>query len=84
IGPFVAAGLSPGESPEATALEYLRLSESHYEPEDQPDALLRVVTGWLRRHQPLHRSRQVVLIGDAPQFFHNRARVTALYDLELA
>lgn len=84
ISPFVAAGLTAGESPEAVALEYLLLSESLYEPEDQPDALLRFVTGWLRRNLPLHRDRNVVLIGDAPQFFHNGERVTALYDLELA
>lgn len=84
IAPFVEAGLVQGETPEAVALDYLLLSESHYEPEDQPDALLRFVTGWLRRHLPLHRNRNVVLIGDAPQFFHNRERVTAFYDLELA
>ena len=84
ISPFVAAGLAAGESPEAVALEYLLLSESLYEPEDHPDALLRFVTGWLRRNLPLHRDRNVVLIGDAPQFFHNGERVTALYDLELA
>jgi hypothetical protein len=80
----VEAGLVQGETPEAVALDYLLLSESHYELEDQPDALLRFVTGWLRRHLPLHRNRSVVLIGDAPQFFHNRERVTAFYDLELA
>lgn len=84
IDPFVQAGLSLHESPEDVALDYLRLSESHYEPEDQPDALLRFVTGWLHRHLPLHRDSQVVLIGDAPQFFHNGTRVTAMYDLELA
>lgn len=84
IAPFVAAGLKPGENPEAVALDYLLLSESHYEAEDQPDALLRFVTGWLRRHLPLHRNTNVLLIGDAPQFFHNGQRVTALYDLELA
>lgn len=84
IAPFIEAGLAEGETPEAVALDYLLLSESHYEAEDQPDALLRFVTGWLRRHLPLHRSRNVVLIGDAPQFFHNRERVTAFYDLELA
>ena len=84
IAPFMAAGLSAGETAEAVALEYLLLSESHYEAEDQPDALLRFVTGWLRRHLPLHRDGNVVLIGDAPQFFHDGERVTALYDLELA
>lgn len=84
IAPFIDAGLSRGESPEAVALDYLRLSESHYEAEDRPDAFLRFMTGWLHRHLPLHRDRQVVLIGDAPQFFHNRQRVTAMYDLELA
>ena len=38
----------------------------------------------MRRHLPLHRDTSVLLIGDAPQFFHNGQRVTALYDLELA
>lgn len=84
ITPFKEAGLAEGETPEAVALDYLRLAESHYEAEDQPDALLRFVTGWLRRHLPLHRNRNVVLIGDAPQFFHNGTCVTAFYDLELA
>lgn len=82
--PFVAAGLTEGGSPEAVALDYLRMAESHLEAEDRPDALLRFVTGWLHRHLPLHRDRSVVLIGDAPQFFHNGERVTAFYDLELA
>ena len=85
IAPFVAAGLPAGKDAKAVALEYLLFAEGHYEPEeDGPDALLRFVTGWLRRHVPLHRDRNVVLIGDAPQFFHNGTRVTALYDLELA
>ncbi len=84
IAPFLAAGLTAAETPEAVALDYLRLAESHYEAEDQPDALLRFVTGWLHRHLPLHRNSNVVLIGDAPQFFHNGERVTAFYDLELA
>ena len=84
IAPYVAAGLPAGEGADAIALEYLRFAEGLYEPEDQPDALLRFVTGWLRRNVPLHRDRNVVLIGDAPQFFHNGERVTALYDLELA
>lgn len=82
--PFLAAGLTSQDSPEAVALDYLRLSESLYEAEDQPDALLRFVTGWLHRHLPLHRNSSVVLIGDAPQFFHNGERMTAMYDLELA
>jgi aminoglycoside phosphotransferase (APT) family kinase protein len=82
--PFLAAGLAAAETPEAVALDYLRLAESLYEAEDQPDALIRFVTGWLHRHLPLHRSSNVVLIGDAPQFFHNGERVTAFYDLELA
>jgi len=84
IEPFLAAGLTAAETPEAVALDYLRLAESHYEAEDQPDALLRFVTGWLHRHLPLHRNSNAVLIGDAPQFFHNGERVTAFYDLELA
>ncbi|MDE2563159.1 MAG: phosphotransferase [Sphingomonadales bacterium] len=85
IAPYVAAGLPECQGAEAIALEYLRFAESHYEPaEDGPDAMIRFVTCWLRRHVPLHRERNVVLIGDAPQFFHNRERVTALYDLELA
>lgn len=84
IAPFVEAGLTEGATPQDVALEYLLLSESHYEADDQPDALLRFVTGWLRRNLPLHRSRNVVLIGDAPQFFHDGNRVTAFYDLELA
>ena len=83
--PFAAAGLPACEGAQDIALDYLRFAESHYEPaEDGPDALIRFVTGWLCRHVPLHRSRNVVLVGDAPQFFHNRERVTALYDLELA
>lgn len=85
IAPYVTAGLPLCQGAEAIALEYLRFAESHYEPEeDGPDAMIRFVTGWLRRHVPLHRDRNVVLIGDAPQFFHNRERITALYDLELA
>ena len=85
IAPFVAAGLPAGEGAEAVALEYLHFAEGLYEPElDGPDAFLRFVTGWLRRKLPLHRNGNVVLVGDAPQFFHNRERVTALYDLELA
>lgn len=85
IEPFVAAGLAVGADAEAVALEYLEFAESFHEPEtDGPDALIRFVTGWLRRHIPRHRNQNVLLIGDAPQFFHNRERVTALYDLELA
>ncbi|WP_062344119.1 phosphotransferase [Novosphingobium sp. CCH12-A3] len=82
--PFIEAGLPAGTDAQAVALDYLLLAESQYEVEDRPDALLRFVTGWLRRHLPLHRNQNVVLIGDAPQFFHNRERVTAFYDLELA
>ena len=82
--PFLAAGLQARETAEDVALDYLRFAEGFFEPEDQPDALLRFVTGWLRRNLPLHRRHNVVLIGDAPQFFHNGERVTALYDLELA
>jgi len=84
IAPFAAAGLPASHGAAATALDYLQFAEGHYEPEDQPDALLRFVTGWLRRNVPMHREKTAVLVGDAPQFFHNRERVTALYDLELA
>ena len=83
--PFAAAGLPSCEGAEAIALDYLHFAEAQYAPDlDGPDALIAFVTGWLRRHVPLHRTSNVVLTGDAPQFFHNRERVTALYDLELA
>ncbi|MBB3982275.1 aminoglycoside phosphotransferase (APT) family kinase protein [Sphingobium fontiphilum] len=82
--PFAAMGIEAPVGAEAVATEYLEFAEGIYdETPHPPNALIAFCRGWLRRHLPLHRERLAPVIGDAPQFFHDGGRVTAIYDLEL-
>ena len=80
-----AAGFVAPADSRALALAWFNIADAAYRANKTgPDPLVEFVRGWVLRHIPLHRERGVLLIGDAPQFFHDGGRVTALYDLELA
>jgi aminoglycoside phosphotransferase (APT) family kinase protein len=80
-----ALGLALPDTPEQIAFDWFRESERVYRAgKTTAEPLIEFVRKYLRRTTPLHRQQRALLIGDAPQFFHDGNRVTAIYDLELA
>jgi aminoglycoside phosphotransferase (APT) family kinase protein len=51
---------------------------------NQPEPTIELTLAWLRENVPTHRDHVSCLVGDAGQFLFDRARVTAVLDVELA
>lgn len=80
-----AAGLPIPKTAEDIALAYYRLADAAYlKGKAGPEPMIEFVRGWIMRNIPMHRTRAVLLVADAPQFFHDGTAITAIYDLEMA
>lgn len=80
-----AAGLDIPTGPRDIALAYFRLADKAYQANKVgPEPLIEFLRGWVLRNVPTHRTKPVLLVADAPQFFHDGQRVTAIFDLEMA
>jgi len=80
-----AAGLAIPDTAEDIALAYFRLADATYvKNKAGPEPMIEFMRGWILRNIPTHRTRAVLLVADAPQFFHDGAKITAIYDLEMA
>lgn len=80
-----AAGLAIPETAEDIALAYFQLADATYlKGKAGPEPMIEFMRGWILRNIPTHRTRAVLLVADAPQFFHDGAGITAIYDLEMA
>lgn len=80
-----AAGLAVPDTAEDVALAYFRLAEATYaKGKVGPEPMIEFMRGWILRNIPTHRTRAVLLVADAPQFFHDGTAITAIYDLEMA
>jgi aminoglycoside phosphotransferase (APT) family kinase protein len=85
VAPFAATGLTLPSGPEELALAYFRGADAVYrKSKSVPEPLIEFVRKWILRNIPRHRSRPALLTGDAPQFMHVGARVSAFIDLEMA
>jgi aminoglycoside phosphotransferase (APT) family kinase protein len=85
VAEAVAAGLREPLNPDEIALAYFGMADRAYRAAKRgPDPLVEFVRKYLFRTIPRHRTRTALLVSDAPQFFHDGTRVTAIYDLELA
>lgn len=85
VGKAVAIGLAHPQTPRAIALAYFGDADSHFQAHrNGPEPLIAFVRKWVLDTMPLHRTQTALLIGDAPQFFHDGEQVTQIYDLELA
>jgi aminoglycoside phosphotransferase (APT) family kinase protein len=79
------AGLNIPRSADDIALAYFHVADRAYQAARQkPEPLIEFLRGWVLRNIPQHRNRAVLLVADAPQFFHDGEKVTAIYDLEMA
>lgn len=80
-----AAGLAIPDTAEDIALAYFRLADATYvRGKAGPEPMIEFMRGWILRNVPTHRTRAVLLVADAPQFFHDGTAITAIYDLEMA
>jgi hypothetical protein len=85
VAEAVRAGLALPETPEDIAFGWFNEANKAYQAtKSGPDPFVEFVSKYLRRTYPRHRTQTALLIADAPQFFHDGQRVTAIYDLELA
>jgi aminoglycoside phosphotransferase (APT) family kinase protein len=81
----VAAGLPYPNGPKSIALAYFGDADRYYSSNrDGSEPLIEFVRKWVFGNIPMHRCNAALLIGDAPQFFHDGDRITHIYDLELA
>lgn len=79
------AGLAMPQTAEEIALAYFSLADAAYQKgKAGPEPMIEFVRGWILRNIPMHRTEAVLLVADAPQFFHDDTRITAIYDLEMA
>lgn len=80
-----AAGLAIPKTAEDIALAYFRLADAAYlKGKAGPEPMIEFFRSWITRNVPMHRTRAVLLVADAPQFFHDGTAITAIYDLEMA
>ena len=80
-----AAGLAVPETAEDIALAYFRLADAAYRKgKAGAEPMIEFMRGWIHRNIPANRNRTVLLVADAPQFFHDGSAITAIYDLEMA
>ncbi len=80
-----AFGFTRPTTPETLAFAYFKDNHDHYlAHKTKPEPLIEFVRKWVLANIPQHRSETALVIGDAPQFFHDGTRVTHVYDLELA
>ncbi|MDB6061581.1 MAG: hypothetical protein JWM78_1684 [Verrucomicrobiaceae bacterium] len=79
-----AAGLPIPATPADTEFAYYKGHEEAYlASKTGPEPMVELVRRWILDHAPLYRTEQALLIGDAPQFFHDGEHVTHIFDLEL-
>src|SRR5690606_5784212 len=79
-----AAGLRVPETAHETQFGYYNTHETAYRAgKTGPEPMVEFMRRWILDNGPLHRNEKAVLIGDAPQFFHDGQRVTHIFDLEL-
>jgi aminoglycoside phosphotransferase (APT) family kinase protein len=80
-----AVGFAEPADARSLALVWFGTADAAYQAgKEGPEPLVEFLRDWILRNIPLHRERCAFVAGDAPQFFHDGPRVTALYDLELA
>jgi aminoglycoside phosphotransferase (APT) family kinase protein len=84
---FAGSGLEPPRSPEAFALDDLRVWERAYEKAtSEPVPLITFTCEWLRRHAPRKMAEIVLVQGDTGpgNFIFDGSRITAITDWEMA
>ena len=84
---FARAGLVPPATPEAFALDDLRVWERAYEKATrEPVPLITFTCDWLRRHAPRKLAEIVLVQGDTGpgNFLFDGPRITAITDWEMA
>lgn len=85
LADVAAAGIDIPTDPRQIALAYFQLADKAYQAgKAGPEPLIEFLRGWVLRNVPTHRDKAALLVADAPQFFHDGRRVTAIYDLEMA
>lgn len=84
VEPFVAAGITRADDPDASGeVGIARYEEVYRQQKNHPDPFMEFCLGWLHRHPTHSHGRETPVVWDSGQFHHADGAVTAVLDVEL-